>query len=193
MNFEVLENFEWYNEPENVRFEENAMLIYAKTGTDFLQKKYKGIKKDNGHLFFCRKEGDFDFILKWKFSDIKETAQCGVMVRVDERNWFKSAIEKTKSGSLNLFSSLTLLGHSDWTATYFDSDVDEIWFRVIRKNDEYEVFYSIDGRAFFKYKEFYLEKIEDVKVGAYISSTEGEDIVAELSDIKVRDLCESNS
>ena len=46
MNFEVLENFEWYNEPENVRFEENSMVIYAKSGTDFMQKIHKGIRKD---------------------------------------------------------------------------------------------------------------------------------------------------
>jgi regulation of enolase protein 1 (concanavalin A-like superfamily) len=188
MNFEVLENFEWYNEPENVRFDENSMMIYAKSSTDFLQQLHKGVRKDNGHLFFCRKDGDFDFILKWKFDSIKESTQCGVMVRVDERNWFKSAIEKSKNGTLNLFSSLTILGHSDWTATYFDSDVDEIWFRVVRTNDEYEVFYSIDGVSFFKYKEFYLEKYEEVKVGAYITSSERENVVAELSDIRMLDI-----
>ena len=187
MNFEILENFEWYNEPENVRFEDDAMLIYANSGTDFVQKIYKGVKKDNGHFFFCRKDGDFDFILKWRFNEIKESTQCGVMVRVDERNWFKSAIEKTKSNSLNLFSSLSVLGRSDWTATYFDSDVDEIWFRVVRKNDEYEVFYSIDGKSFFKYKEFYLERIEEIKIGAYMTSAECENVVAELSSIKMLD------
>ena len=87
-----------------------------------------------------------------------------------------------------MFSSLTVLGHSDWTATYFDSDVDEIWFRIVRIDDEYEVFYSIDGISFFKYKEFYLEKYEEVKVGAYITCGESENVVAELSDIRMLDI-----
>ena len=35
MHFEALENFEWYNDPENVRFESDAMIIYDRKGADF--------------------------------------------------------------------------------------------------------------------------------------------------------------
>ena len=54
MNFEVLEKFEWYNDPENVRFDIDAMTVYAKSDTDFWQSVHRGYKKDNGHFFFCR-------------------------------------------------------------------------------------------------------------------------------------------
>ena len=52
MHFEALENFEWYNDPENVRFENDAMIIYARQGTDFWQTVHLGLKKDDGHNIF---------------------------------------------------------------------------------------------------------------------------------------------
>ena len=64
MNFEVLENFDWYNEPSNVRFEENEMLVFAKQEVDFWQSIHRGLKKDDAHFFYSRKNGDFSLILK---------------------------------------------------------------------------------------------------------------------------------
>ena len=55
MNFEILEEFDWYNDPENVRFDIEGMKVFAKSNTDFWQCLQRGRKKDDGHFFFCRK------------------------------------------------------------------------------------------------------------------------------------------
>ena len=183
MNFEVLENFEWYNEPENVRFDGNAMIVYAKYGTDFCQSIHRGYKKDNGHFFYGRKKGDLSLTLNWNVENLPQFAQCGIMIRIDERNWFKASIERETSSSFVISSSLSLQGHSDWSMSKIDKFDGNIWFKLVKVGDEYEVFYSIDGVSFIKFRTFYLSSFEDVKIGACISSLEHEDFSAELLDI----------
>ena len=182
MNFEILEKFEWYNEPENVRFEDDAMVVYSKEGTGFWQSIHRGFKKDNGHFFFCRKEGDFSITLGWKVGELIEFAENGIMLRIDERNWFKATIEKETSSDFVVVSSLTQQGHSDWAKTKIESFLGDIWFRLVRVGDEYEVFYSVDGEVYTKFRMFYLSAFEDVKIGAYMSSI-NEEFSARLLDI----------
>ena len=187
MNFEVLEKFEWYNDPENVRFDIDAMTVFAKSDTDFWQSLHRGYKKDNGHFFFCRQKDDFQLILKWRIEELKELAQCGIMVRIDERNWFKASIEKETSDDFSVISSFTTMGHSDLAKSSISVYEKEIWFKIVRIGDEFEVFFSVDGKNFIKFRMFYLQSFEDVKVGAYISSLQDDDFSAMLSDICVEE------
>ena len=181
MNFEILEEFDWYNDPENVRFDIEGMKVFAKPNTDFWQCLQRGSKKDDGHFFFCRKDKDFELVLKWKVENKQELSQCGVMIRIDERNWCKAGVEIETRDELVLFSCLTMQGHSDWTKSFSLVDVCDVWFKVVRVEDEYQFFYSLDGVKFVKFKMIYLKSFEDVKVGAYISSMSGEEFFAELS------------
>lgn len=185
MHFELLENFEWYNEPENVRFEGEGMVIYAKEGGDFWQSVHRGFKKDDGHFFFCRQEGDFFLTLKWRFDKLDKFSQCGIMLRIDERNWFKASIMNENAGYDVLASSLTVGGHSDWSGFSLGQDVNEIWFRLNRVQDDYILSYSLDGIKFIKVRMFYLKSYEEVKAGAYIASPNKADFYAELSGLKL--------
>lgn len=188
MNFEVLGEFDWYNEPENVRFDVDGMKVFAKPNTDFWQSLQRGFKKDDGHFFFCRKDKDFELVLKWKIENKQDLSQCGVMVRVDERNWCKAGVELEIKNELVLFSCLTTQGHSDWSKSFYLGNVEEVWFKIVRIEDEFEFFCSVDGVKFVKFKMVYLKNFEDVKVGAYISSVKGEEFFAELSDLSVNDI-----
>ncbi len=185
MHFEVLENFEWLNDPENVRFEDDSMIIYARQGTDFWQSVHRGFRKDDGHFFFCRQTGDFFLTFKWRFGDLDKFSQCGVMVRIDERNWFKASLMNEYRDSSVLASSLTIGGHSDWSGFNFANDVCEIWFRLNRVGDDYIASYSLDGIQFTKFRMFYMQSYEDIKAGAYIASPNRENFCAELSGIRL--------
>lgn len=180
MNFEALANFDWYNEPENVRFEDDNMVIYAKEETDFWQSVHHGFKKDNGHFFFSRQEGNFIFTLRWHFGILDKFAQCGIMLRIDERNWLKASLMNERAEDNVLAVSLTVGGHSDWSGCQLDSVVHDLWFKLQRIDDDYILFYSLDGINFEKIKMFYLKSYEDVKVGAYIASPSKESAVATL-------------
>ena len=180
MNFEALANFDWYNEPENVRFETDGMVIYAKGKTDFWQSVHHGFKKDNGHFFFSRQNGDFSFVLKWHFDTLEKFSQCGIMLRIDERNWMKSSLMNETADDNMLAVSLTIGGHSDWSGCSLVGDIHELWFKLQRVGDDYILFYSLDGFRFEKIKMFYLKSYEDVKVGAYIASPSESGAAAEL-------------
>ena len=182
MNFEILEKFEWYNEPENVRFEGDAMIVYSKEGTGFWQSIHRGFKKDNGHFFFCRKSCDFSIVVGWKIRELLQFAENGIMLRIDERNWFKATIEKETSNDFIVTSSLTQQGHSDWSKIKIEKFCDNIWFKLVKIGNEYEVFYSVDGKSYIKFRMFYLSAFEDVEVGAYISSL-NEEYSAQLLDV----------
>jgi len=186
MHFELLENFEWYNDPENVRFEDDAMVIYARSGTDFWQSVHRGFKKDDGHFFFCRQAGDFFLTLKWTFHPLQHFSQCGIMLRIDERNWFKASLMNETADNTVLATSLSLGGHSDWAGFNLkEANVTEMWFRLNRVDDDYIAFYSLDGVNFVKIRTFYLKSYEEVKAGAYLASPNEDNFCAELSHIKL--------
>jgi len=185
MLFEALENFEWYNEPENVRFEADSMVIYAKSGTEFWQSIHRNFKKDNGHFFFSRQSGDFILTLKWSFDKMTRLSQCGLMVRADERNWLKTSIMNEGETEEDVLSSAMCKdGHMDWTGFSLNERIHEIWFRIQRVDDDYVLFYSIDGSRFIRLRAFYMQSIDDIKVGAYVASPNESDFFAELSSIK---------
>lgn len=183
MNFEILSNFEWYNDPENVRFETSDMIIYAKSGTDFWQSVHHGFKKDNGHFFFSRQNGDFLLTVKWQFEILEKFSQCGIMVRADERNWLKASLMNDTGENDMLAVSLTVNGHSDWSGFHINQEIHELWFRMQRVGDDYILFYSTDGVIYHKLRTFYLKSYEDIKVGAYIASPNQEGFAAALNDI----------
>lgn len=185
MNFEALGNFEWYNDPENVRFEADGMVIYARSNTDFWQSIHRGFKKDDAHFFFCRKDGDFCLTLKWNFEMKNPSSQCGIMLRIDERNWFKASVMQKHSQHNILMSSLTNQGHSDWAGSDLQEDVKEIWFRLERVEDDYTLYYSLDNINFVKVRTFFMQSYEDVKVGAYIAHPDDGVFFAELSDLNL--------
>ena len=185
MLLDALKDFEWQNEPENVRFNENGMAVLSKNKTDFWQSKGHHFQKDDGHFFFCRQAGDFFLTLKWRFEALDKFSQCGIMMRVDERNWFKASIMNESSGGNVLASSLTIGGHSDWAGFNLPRDVCEIWYRLNRVGDDYILSYSLDGVTFIKMRMFYMQSYEEVKTGAYIASPNMTDFHAELSTVKL--------
>lgn len=55
MFLEQLRDFEWYNEPADVSFDERGMQVLSLPGTDFWQSLHHRVSKDDGHFFFTRK------------------------------------------------------------------------------------------------------------------------------------------
>jgi len=184
MHFEALEKFEWLNDPENVRFDDDTMVVYAKEKTDFWQSIHHGFSKDDGHFFFCREENDFVLTVHWQFDNLEQFSQCGLMVRADERNWFKVSVMKDIMEKRELISSLTVNGHSDWCGFALNGDISQIWFRIQRVDDDYILFYSFDGVVYTRLRMFYLQNYEEIKVGAYIANPSEKEFSAKLSGIK---------
>lgn len=184
MRLESLTDFEWYNEPENVTFEEKNVKITAKPQTDFWQALHHQIKKDNAHFFYKTLKGDFTLIVKWLFNTAEQFNQCGIMARVDERNWFKASVMSKSKSRPEIGSCVTIGGYSDWAGAPVFKMPGKIFYKLERRNNDFVCFYSLDGINYTRLRQFYLRGIEpDIKAGAYIAAPQKEPFEAVLDEI----------
>ncbi len=186
MKLENLLDFEWYNEPANVIFATHEMKIVAKSGTDFWCAVHHKVKKDNAHFFYKKFEKDFKLTIKWRFEKAEKFNQCGLMVRIDERNWFKTALMSKDATSPEIGTCLTVEGHSDWAGTVISQMPTEIFYKIERRGDDFVASYSLDGHKFVRLRQFYLKGIEpQIKAGAYIAAPQNQTFEAILDEVTV--------
>lgn len=188
MILENIKDFEWYNEPKNVNFGGHEMTVAAWECTDFWQSKQHGFSKDDGHFFFIPKAGDFTCIIKWHFDTAEHFNQCGMMLRSDAENWFKASIMCESKINQELGSCLTIDGISDWAGVSISEPVTQLWYKIVRRGNDYVAFYSFNGENFIRLRQFYLSpKSEKVAVGAYICSPQNGGFEAVLDEINLID------
>lgn len=184
MLLEALRNFEWYNEPSNVVFRDKSMHVLAENRTDFWQSRSRNIHRDNGHFFFTRRTGDFTFVVKWNYEDSRPFDQCGLMLRIDEKNWVKASVMYDNPAQPMLGSSLTQNGISDWAAQNISQINGNIWFKLKRRQEDYMIYYSLDGETYKQIRMFSLaQDFPEVKVGAYICSPNNSEFEAVLQQL----------
>ena len=187
MRLESLIDFEWYNEPQNVTFEERNVKITAKPQSDFWQSMHHQIKKDNAHFFYKVMKNNFTVVIKWCFEKAEKFNQCGVMVRVDERNWFKASMMSKDAKAPEIGSCLTVGAFSDWAGAPLEKMPHEIYFKLERKGDDFVCFYSLNGQKYIRLRQFYLRGVQDdIKAGAYIAAPQKEPFEAVLDEIDFR-------
>lgn len=188
MLLENLKEFDWLNEPYNVRFDERGMRVIAKYRTDFWCCARYDFRKDDGHFFFSYVLGDFCCEGCWEFTEAVNFDQCGLMVRADVNNWFKVSVMYENVEFPMMTSSLTADGFSDLATIPLQEKVKKVWYRIKRRKGSYVASYSLDGENYVQLRKFYLvHDLDDIKVGAYICSPQREDFEAVLRSISFTD------
>lgn len=184
MLLDSLKDFEWYNEPFNVRFIEQGMVVEPLEKTDFWQSSHHNFHKDDGHFFFTRRYGDFTITLKWHTEGAFAYDQCGLMLRVDNLNWVKAACLSPSLIQPQIGSVVTQKGYSDW-ASAGAHPLNDVWYRLKRRGGDYVLSYSLDGINYTQLRTFtLLDDEEAVKVGAYICSPQRKGFSAVLEMIE---------
>lgn len=187
MILENIKDFDWYNEPENVRFIEEGLLIEAAPHTDFWQNADNCFYKDNGHLFAEDRQGNFDLSAKWHFMKIKDSAQCGIMVRSDASNWIKAGLLSSNPYQPQIGVVVANQGASDWSVVDIPEGVNDLWFQIKRRGKDFVVFYSLDGERFNRIRISHLPKAADgIKAGAYACSPKSERFECVLEQIDIQ-------
>lgn len=136
---------EWMNEPTEWSSNERDLNIVTEASTDFWRVTGEGIKavRDNGHLFGEMIAGDFDLSVD-VHGDLKEQYdQAGVMVRVDNRQWFKTGIEFLDGRPR--FSTVVTFDYSNWMLTDLPDSFDHLSIRISHRGNAVEVHRSLDG------------------------------------------------
>ena len=90
---DVPEGFYWFNEPASWRTG-NGLEVCTREKSDFWQATHYGFKRDDGHCLFTGITGDFTVMTQVEFAMQEQYDQCGLMIRVDERNWIKVSTEQ---------------------------------------------------------------------------------------------------
>ena len=184
MLLEAIRNFDWQNEPD-FHLETDAFQIIPDKRTDFWQDARHGISRDNGHFFFTRYVGDFNVSVKWQIESSQPCgAQCGLMGRIDERNWCKIALTRNSDQSWSVISSVTRNGTSDLALVPLNVISDQMSYRLETSKGNCCFAYSLNGVDFVRIRLFQMPDIgTETKVGAYICNPTDEDFSALLLEI----------
>lgn len=186
MLLETLREFDWHNEPQRVRFDEDGMFVSTKYRTDFWCCARYNFRKDDGHFFYCGVADDFCCDLNWEFSTSSLFDQCGLMLRVDVDNWFKASIMSEDEENPLLATCLTNAGYSDLATIPLPRGTKRVWYRLKRRHGCYIASYSLNGTDYMQLRKFYLlNDADNVEVGAYICSPQREEFEAVLRGINI--------
>jgi len=181
-----IKNFSWYNEPQNVEFIEEGLFVTAAPQTDFWQSIDYGFFKDNGHFFATDCVGDYTITAKWHFPSVKDSAQCGIMVRQDNLNWIKLGLLSPDVSSPQIGVVVSKQGSSDWSVTALPVDVQNLWFKIRRRGNDFILFYSLNGNKYTQIRMLHLSQAaKDMTIGAYACSPKEQSFDCILEDIVI--------
>jgi regulation of enolase protein 1 (concanavalin A-like superfamily) len=157
MELNVL-NGAWVNEPKNFNVSDNLVSIQTEPNTDFWQRSYYGFRNENAPAYLLTASSNFTFTTQCEFEYAARFDQAGIIIFIDNENWFKASIEFEK-GELNRLGSVcTNNGYSDWATTDIKS-VNNIWYRLSRRGADFLIEYSFDGTHFAQMRIFHLHAL----------------------------------
>lgn len=180
----VDENFFYYNSPD-ISIKEGAVEFITKPNTDLWQKTYYGFRHDNAPFVQIKiSEKYFSFTVKVKYFSKKRFDQAGIILYLDSENWLKASVEYENKDFQRLGSVVTNNGFSDWATVDIPADVTEMYYRLSRRENDFCIENSFDGKNFKQMRICHLDKANDeVNIGIYACSPEDSSFKAIFSDM----------
>lgn len=169
-----LKDFEWTRQPESFEISDDKIEIVTKPHTDLWQRTYYHFRNDNAPVFQIKtKEPFFSFTVKTEFEYKHRFDQCGVVVYLDSENWLKGSIEYENDSFQHLGSVVTNNGFSDWATTQIDACVKSMWYRLSRRENDFCIECSKDGKTFSQMRICHMYAANDeIRFGIYACSPE---------------------
>lgn len=174
MSFDIT-SFRWTREPKKHYISENKIEIITEPNTDLWQRTYYHFRNDTAPLLqTSTREKFFSFTVKTDFSESSHRFdQCGVVLYLDSENWIKASVEYENESFQHLGSVVTNQGYSDWATTEIPSGIKTMWYRLSRREDDFCIENSPDGKTFHQMRICHLFKAQDeINFGIYACSPE---------------------
>ena len=145
-----IKNFKWTREPSKYEILGDRVEIVTKPHTDLWQRTYYHFRNDNAPVLQVQSdEHYFSFVVKTQFDESHHRFdQCGIVMYLDSDNWLKASVEYENDEFQHLGSVVTNNGYSDWATTEIGADVKTVWYRFSRRQDDYCVECSFDGKKY---------------------------------------------
>lgn len=183
-----LTKFQWTRQPEDYHIGDDQIEIVTKPHTDLWQRTYYHFQNDNAPVLQMETEDKyFSFVVKTEFHDSHcRFDQCGIVMYLDSENWLKGSVEYENEDYQHLGSVVTNQGYSDWATTVIDATIKTMWYRFSRREDDYCIECSKDGKDFQQMRICHMAKGNDkITFGIYACSPEDSSFKAVFSHMQI--------
>ena len=177
----------WTREPKIYAMTEGGMTITTEPHTDLWQRTYYGFRNDSAPVFQIKtREKYFSFSVRTLFIGRRRFDQCGIALYLDPENWLKASIECENDEYKRLGSVVTNGGWSDWATTDIPASVCEMYYRLSRRESDYLIERSSDGREYKQMRICHLAAGGgEIAFGVYACSPEESSFTAVFSDFEL--------
>lgn len=177
----------WTRAPKSYSYEDGKIKIVTNPFTDLWQRTYYHFRNDSAPVLqMTTSEQFFSFIVKTQFETNHRFDQCGIVVYLDSENWLKASAEYENQEFQHLGSVVTNGGYSDWATMEIDPSVKNIWYRLSRREDDFKIDYSFDGKKYNQMRICHLAKASDeIQFGVYACSPEESSFEAVFTELEV--------
>ena len=184
-----LNEVKWFCKPKKFNFGSDSIEIFTEPNTDLWQKTYYGFQNDNAHIIYVTtREKYFSFTVKTNFEYSELFDQCGISIYQNSNSWVKAGIEFHDNNTSWLGSVVTNNGYSDWATTEIGTNIKSMWYRVSRRESDFLLENSSDGKKFNQMRIFHLfEANESINIGLLACSPKESSFKAVFSNIKITD------
>ena len=180
--------FKWTRKPKNYVVYDNKITINTEPHTDLWQRTYYHFRNDNAPVLQMEtNEKFFSFVVKTDFREsYHRFDQCGIVVYLDSESWLKASVEYENNDIQHLGSVVTNGGYSDWATTEISAEIKTMWYRLSRREDDFRIECSTDGKSFSQMRICHLTKADGlIRFGIYACSPEDSSFKAEFTDFNL--------
>jgi hypothetical protein len=178
----MLTDMKWLNEPGEWSLTDGVLRAVTEDRTDFWRETFYGWVTDNGHFYHRAATGDFTAEATVEAVHTTRFDQAGMMVRGDERAWFKAGLEVT-SGQVQV-STVFTRGFSDLSVTPV-TQRGATRMRVSRFGTAWTVHIRNDDNSWQLLRLGHLDMPATVDVGVMCCSPERAGLEATFRDFQV--------
>ncbi len=185
-----ISDFKWLRAPKDYKISEDRIEITTDPNTDLWQRTYYHFRNDNAPVLqMDTDEKYFSFTVRTDFTDSHHRFdQCGIVMYLDTDNWLKASVEYENSEFQHLGSVVTNHGYSDWATTAVSTDIKTMWYRFSRREDDYCIECSSDGKTFSQMRVCHMwEGAGTIRFGVYACSPEDSSFKAVFTDMSLTD------
>lgn len=177
----------WTRAPKQYTIDDNKVEIITEPFTDLWQRTYYHFRNDNAPVLQLETdEKYFSFIVKTEFESKVRFDQSGIVLYLDSDNWLKASIEYENGQIQRLGSVVTNNGYSDWATVDIDASIKSIWFRLSRRDDDFCIENSSDGKTFKQMRICHMFNVKDkIQFGVYACSPENSSFKATFTDMEI--------
>ncbi len=176
---EDLATFKWMNTPKSFEIANGTLKIVAEKGADFFNNPEDHSITSSAPFLYQDVQGDFiaKALVRPDFSSLWNA--IALMVHIDNNNWIKFAFENSDATGKSIVTVVTK-GISDDANGVILSNQNEVWLKLVRKDNIYSMHWSADGENFKMARLSAMPKVNSVKVGIEVQSPVGESATHEI-------------